>query len=433
MKRWALVFLLAGSGAAFAGCEPTPDFLEQWANTPGSEDRFASYLQDTSVSHEVRVKALELLIRQWQYSSALFNGGQVLLDIPDPAERDAVIRDVVPFLTEFVRAPETSGRGRDAVMAVREGTDNAEVRSQLDTILVDFINNQWSPCLQSAGATSSQSILSALPEPMAAPRVAAVFRDGEPSDIACFITNIVNVSWLNSSPSVAEAFVSRYTSGNLPQGEQIQFDYVQYSLKMVQQAAVRDWYWTSIANAETPPLHRNFMMDALTQNPQEGDQERYMALLSVPLTVRWAALQTIVEQGGSQGLDAVLNALPADGEFRYYGGALVEDGFKQSAENIVCSITKLNEMGDFARQTFERHIEDTNLNARALSISCLERFGNAQTAERLGLWAQSLGSAPVPTPPGYGGVSFQDLANETIAAIAARLAAPAEGSAPATP
>jgi hypothetical protein len=421
LSRFALAGLLSLSVTGITGCEPTPSFLQQWANTPDSEERFAEYLKDPSVSHEVRVTALELLIRQWQYSAPMFAGGQVLREMPDPAERDAVIRDVVPFLSAYVRDASTSSRGRDAVMAIREGTDDAAVLGQLNAILLEFINNQWTPCLQSSGSTSAQTILSALPEAEAAPRVAAVFREGETSDVICFVTNITNVSWLNQSSTVAEAYMERYNSGNIPEGDQARFDYIQYSLKMIEQPVIREFYFSRIANLETDPLHRNFMLDALAQNPVENEQERYLALLEVPLTVRWAAVQTIVQRDGSQGLEAVLSNLPANGEFRIYQGSVQEDGFKQSAENIVCAITKLGELGDFARQTFERHIEDENLNARALSLSCLERFGNAQTAERLRAWADGLGAESVPTPPGYAGLSFQELAQETIEAIAARL------------
>lgn len=421
LSSLALAGFLSLSVAGLTGCEPTPEFLQQWANTPDSEERFAGYLKDPTVSHEVRVTALELLIRQWQYSAPMFAGGQVLREMPDPAERDAVIRDVIPFLSGYVRDATTSARGRDAVMALREGTDNAEVIGQLNGILLEFINTQWTPCLQSSGAVSAQTILSALPEADAAPRVAAVFREGETSDVICFITNIQNVSWLNQSSTVAQAYMERYNSGNLPEGDQARFDYIQYSLKMIEQPVIRDFYFERVANLETDPLHRNFMLDALAQNPVDGEQQRYLALLNVPLTVRWAAIQTIVERDGSQGLEAVLSNLPAEGEFRLYQGTVRADGFQQSAENIVCAITKLTELGDFARQTFERHIEDENLNARALSLSCLERFGNAQTAERLRTWADGLGRDPVPTPPGYGGLSFQQLAEETIAAIAARL------------
>ena len=76
----------------FSACEPTPGYLQRWPNTPESEERFKGYLLDSDLTHEVRVKALELLIEQWDYSaSMLFNGG-TLDEIADTATRDAILR-----------------------------------------------------------------------------------------------------------------------------------------------------------------------------------------------------------------------------------------------------------------------------------------------------------------------------------------------------
>ena len=76
-------------------CEPTPAYLQRWANTPESEDRFEEYLLDETLSHEVHVKALELLLEQWQYSSSKLVNGGIVRDMRPIAERDAT-RDAAP-------------------------------------------------------------------------------------------------------------------------------------------------------------------------------------------------------------------------------------------------------------------------------------------------------------------------------------------------
>lgn len=437
MRMWtksAGVVLLVAAGALTGGCEPTPAFLEEWANTNGSEERFAAYLRDPSVSHEVRVKALELLIRQWTYSTNMFSDGAVLRDIPDPGERDAVIRDVLPLITPGLRADTGVANIRDALIALRAGTDSAAVQAEVDAALALYINEIWSPCLVTSGAGSAEALLNLLSPSQVLPRLMSVMRESTPTDLDCFISNINDVAWFATSAEMAQAYVDRYNAGTITDHPQARYTFAEYSVEFSGVPAIREFYFTKIAEPTVDPLHLNFMLDALAQNPQPEDSARYVTLLTVPNLIRWTAFDMLIKLGGSGGLEQGLSSLPASGAMNYYDGAMLPNGFKLAAENIACNRPRLSELGDYARQAFERHLDDANQNTRSLSLVCLKAHGNAQTVTRLTEWVAALGSAPVPTPEGFGGISYQELGAEVTQAIQTRLAAappaapPAEGS-----
>jgi hypothetical protein len=434
MRIWtksAGVLLLVAAGALVGGCEPTPAFLEQWANTDGSEERFAGYLRDPSVSHEVRVKALELLIRQWSYSTNMFSGGALLREMPDPAERDAVIRDVLPLITPGLREERGVASVREALVALREGTDTAAVQAEIDAALAIYINEIWSPCLVTSGAGSAEALLNLLPPALVLPRLTSVMRESTPADLDCFVSNINDVAWFATSAEMAQAYVERYNAGTITDHPQARYTFAEYSVEFSGVPAIREFYFTKIAEPTVDPLHLNFMLDALAQNPQPEDRARYVTLLSVPNLIRWTAFDMLIKLGGSEGLEQGLSSLPDSGPFNYYDGEMLPNGFKLAAENIACNRPRLSELGDYARQAFERHLDDANQNSRALSLVCLKAHGNAQTVTRLTEWVAALGSAPVPTPEGFGGSSYQELGAEVIQAIQTRLAAPPPAAQPA--
>ena len=434
MRIWtksAGVLLLVAAGALVGGCEPTPAFLEQWANTDGSEERFAGYLRDPSVSHEVRVKALELLIRQWSYSTNMFSGGALLREMPDPAERDAVIRDVLPLITPGLREERGVASVREALVALREGTDTAAVQAEIDAALAIYINEIWSPCLVTSGAGSAEALLNLLPPALVLPRLTSVMRESTPADLDCFVSNINDVAWFATSAEMAQAYVERYNAGTITDHPQARYTFAEYSVEFSGVPAIREFYFTKIAEPTVDPLHLNFMLDALAQNPQPEDRARYVTLLSVPNLIRWTAFDMLIKLGGSEGLEQGLSSLPDSGPFNYYDGEMLPNGFKLAAENIACNRPRLSELGDYARQAFERHLDDANQNSRALSLVCLKAHGNAQTVTRLTEWVAALGSAPVPTPEGFGGISYQELGAEVIQAIQTRLAAPPPAAQPA--
>lgn len=417
LRRLAVVSLFALIAIA---CEPTPAYLERWANREGSEDMFAGYLQDPDVSHEVHVKALELLVDQWQYSSGMFVNGQVLRDMPDPAERDATIRDVLPHVRERFANEETHGAARDAAYMIRQGTDDQAIRGQIDELLLGYVNDQWSPCVETSTLVNPSQIMTMLGRERVEGRLAQTVRDGEFTDVLCQIRNLRNVEWLPQSEVVATALVERWRAGNISDQAQWNYEVLEHMVQYRDLEVMRDWMFETAALDDVDPNHKNLILTVLRDNPREDDVQRYVGMLGNQSYTRWSAFKTIVDRQGSAGLELALTNLPADSEYGFFEGAVQEDGFKQVSEEVVCTITKLGELGDNARQVFERHVSSDNPYTQALSITCLKRYGDAQTITTLTEYRDTLGGDPIAVPR-FGGQSLQELLDEAIASIQERI------------
>ncbi len=405
---------------ALAGCEPTPSYLDRWANTPGSEDRFEGYLHDPDLSHETRVRALELLIEQWDHSMSRLNGGASVRQIADATERDAVLRDVTPRVRElYDEGGAWTHKMRDAAFNLRQATNDASIRAGYDAILQDWFNTHWDPCLQSAGVVSTSQVLTAIGAENAVAKIDEVIAEGAFDRVLCFGRDVTSVEWVYASDSTAQAFATRWDAGEVSENTQLRFEYFEYMLRFSDTPSMRNWLFDRLSDDSLDPLFKNAILDAVAENPTDADIEGYTRLLTNETYGRWAAVQAIVNARGSDGLEHVLSNLPADGEYGFYDGRVRADGFRSVSNNIVCTLTKLEELGDNARVVFERHIADANVPARLISISCLAKYGDRQTVARLNTASAAM-AEPVPAP-GYGeGATIQSVIAETVAAITAR-------------
>jgi len=467
MKRRRLLPWLASAlvlaSLALGGCEPTPGYLERWANTEGSEEMFTGYLQDPELSHEVHVKALELLIDQWEYSSGLFTSGELLGGMPDPAERDATIMDVVPHLQARYDNPETRGHTMDALYHIRRSTDSNEVHQAIDGILVGWVTNAWEPCLERGGMVSTPQLFTVLGAGPVKPRILHFINEGRFEDVICLVRGrMADVDWLAQQEDIAMAYTERWDAEHqynvelaaqivaARSGEEVEgsgeeafdpdhaesryngrmpllFELLEHTFQFRDLDAYRNWLFESVAQEGLDPLFKNAMLDLLNRNPRDDDGPRYVELLQAPRLTRWAAFQTLVDRQSSEGLTMALDNLPNDASLHYIGGGFPDDGFKTIAEDVLCSIGSIEELGDNARRVFEERINAENPYVRSLSITCLQRYGDAQTIETLRAALEALGRDEVPVP-GFGeGVTFQSLIEESITAIETRLAAPDEG------
>lgn len=474
MKRLRLLPWLASTlvlaSFALSGCEPTPGYLERWANTDGSEEMFTGYLQDPELSHEVHVKALELLIDQWEYSSGLFTSGELLGGMPDPAERDQTILDVIPHLQARYDNAETRGHTIDALFHIRRATDSNQVHEAIDAILIGWANDVWEPCRERGGMVSTPQLFTVLGASAIKPRLLHFINDGRFEDVICLVRGrISDVDWLAQQDDVAAAYTARWDvehtynvelagrivaarSGEEVEGsgEEVEgsgdeafdpdqaersyngrmpllFELLEHTFQFRDLESYREWLFASVAHESLDPLFKNAMLDLLNRNPRDDDGPRYVELLQAPRLTRWAAFQTLVDRQSSEGLTMALDNLPNDPSLHYIGGGFPADGFKTIAEDVLCSIDSIEELGDNARRVFEERISAENPYVRSLSITCLQRYGDTQTIETLRAAREALERDEVPVP-GFGeGVTFQSLLDETIAAIETRLAAPDEG------
>lgn len=406
-----------------AACEPTPRYLERWANTPDSEVRFIEYLTDSELSHEVHVTALELLIEQWDYSASSLYNGSVLLQIEDADTRDAILRDATPKIRElYDRGEAWTYKMRDAAYHLRAATSNPDVIALLDAIIDDWIGNHWDPCQMGLGVVQTSELLNVAGVENAQGKIIEVVSEGTFERLLCFGRDVQNLDWLRASDEVAQAYISRWEDGEVSENTQLRFEFFEHMIRFRDTAVMRTWMFQQISGDDMEALYKNAILDALSDDPTDADIDGYITLLSNETYARWSAFQSIIEARGSDGLETVLSNLPATGEYGFYDGAVRPDGLKSVTSNFLCELTKLTELGDNARSVFERHIGDENVNSRLIAIACLAKFGERSTINRLTETRTALGREPVPAP-GFGAeASIQSVIDETIAAITARLA-----------
>lgn len=423
--RALMAALTVSFSLALAACEPTPAYLEKWANREGSEEMFARYLRDPDVSHEVRVTALRLLLEQWDYSASLFReDGGILREIPDAAERDATILDALPRVRELYAEEANRVKMRDVLFTLRPASDSAEVRAAIDETLLDWLNNHWEPCVESASPVSPGRLVETLGQAAAEPRLVRTIAEGGFNDLLCQGRTVDRVEWLAQSDALAQAYVDRWRAGIDTNSLQLKVELVDHMLRMRSRPAIRQWMFAGANDPSIEPEIRNLLLEWITREEVDGDRERIVELLRVSETyARWSAFELLVNRGGSDGLELALTSLPSTGEYGFYRGEVLPNGFRSVAENVVCPITRLQELGDNARAVFQRHIADANPYVQVLAIECLKRFGDSSTIARLTELKTALGRAPVAAPRFGEGVTVQSLIDETITAIQTRIGA----------
>lgn len=367
--------------------------------------------------------ALELLIEQWDYSMSLLAGGRAFEPIADPGVRDALLRDAAPHLRAlYERGEMWVPKMRDAAYHLRGVATDAGVRALYDDVLHDWLTNHWEPCRVGGGVLGVGQVVEALGPERSLPTLVPVILESPADRVLCLARDTANVEWIRSSDLMARAWVTRWASGNVPENEQLRFEFLEHMLSTSGAPEMRAWMFARLEDRDTPALYKNAILDAATRNPRVSDLGAFTRLLSVPSYTRWAAMQALVDSGGTQGLEHVLQNLPADGEYRFYDGVLREDGFQSAARNIACAIPKLGELGDNARRVFERYIDSPNVPARVLSVTCLERFGDRQSLARLRAVRSAMGRS-APPAVGFGpDATVADVIDRAIAAIEARIA-----------
>lgn len=424
MSRSASSALAIALLAAFVsvGCEPTPAYLERWANTPESEEKFAGYLLDESLSHEVHVKALELLIAQWQYSSGMLMNGGILRDMQPIAERDATLRDAAPRLRAIYDEGDASRmRMRDAAFHLRMATDDTSIKDLYNAVVQDWVNNHWDPCEASGGAVRVADLIEAAGQAAVETKLVEILRESPFDRVICFGREVgTSVPWMLESTAVAEAYVHRWDNGETTDNLQLRFEMLEDMSAYIQVPAMRTWMFAQLTNNELDPVLKNAILDILSDNPSDEDVAGYRELLANETYARWSAVQQILDIQGSDGLRFILDNLPADSQYGFYDGAQRPDGLKSVAQRIVCVMPKLQELGDNARVVFEQHIRSDNNPVRTLAIGCLAFVGDSQTVGRLQELRTELGRRAVPATSWGAEATLQDVIDETIAAIQTR-------------
>ncbi|MCB9521592.1 MAG: hypothetical protein H6699_12080, partial [Myxococcales bacterium] len=359
------------------------------------------------------------------YSYTLLAGGGAVKDIQDVGQRDQILQGVVPHMrTRYAESDASAVEMRDAAYNLRQATTTPAVIAEFDGILADWLLNKWDPCRVGTGVVRIVDLFEVLGATVGSPKIVEVVREGAFDRVLCFGRDVTDLSWMKTSNEIAQAYIDRWTAGNVDQNTQLKFEYLEQALRLSAAPAMRAWIFDQLNNPDTDPLFKNAMLDAVSTTRTDADADGYRRLLTNETNARWAAFQALVDGGGSEGLELALSSLPPTGEYGFYRDAVRPDGLKSVTSSFLCTLTKLTELGDNARVVFERHIGDENVPARVISIACLGFYGDRGTVGRLQDAKSALGRTPVPAP-GFGeGASVQDVIDATISAIETRLAAP---------
>ena len=437
----SIILFLSLSILLLSACEPTPAYLERWANREGSEDMFAEHLTNPEVSHEVRVKALELLLEQWGYSSSMLRDGSLLRDIADVNERDSVMRDVIPHLQElYDMGGSTRNEMRDAAYQLRQGTDNDEISALYEAVLQDWILNQWTNLCEIPSTITIRNIFEAIGEENGAPIIAQNIAEKSWNNLICQAQQIRDITWLSGNDMIATAYTSRWDAGEHPEGEQTTLSFIEEWQYVGRAPAMRSWLFNTLAtNQEITPfvssLFQYVLLESASENPIE-DVSNYVTILQTGVTdLRCSAFDQIVKINGSEGLETAISSMSTDANYGHWqdiqregedeltDGERPNDGFALAA-NLICNLPRLTELDQNTRTVFESHIADENIIARTLSIRCLANFGNTETIALLEAQQTTLGDTPIQIP--YWETTLQSLIPEIVTAIRTRIATPTE-------
>jgi hypothetical protein len=428
--RTAGIGLVTAVALITSSCATTPSKLEKWANTQGSEDLYKDVLINPESDLELRQTALFLLVRQWDYSAPMLRGGGLIKDMPE-AVRNETVKAILPRVKSELMGPEGAARikARDALWSVRAGLTDASTIAEIDAIVFDWVQNSWKPCAE-VGSVSFRDILNGLGPEKVTPILVNVVKAGKFEDVACMQQQIRNTSWLPKAEPLAAALIGFWDAGKVSADPQLRYSFLEDLVSLTDAPSLRPWLFKNSTDPAIPGQEKNLMLDAIQKGPASAtDIANYKQMLTSNTLSRWSAVESLVNMKGSEGLGIALSSLPADGLYGYWNGGQAPDGFKKVVSEAVCNITKLTDLGDNARMTFEQHIGSPIPAARAIAIRCLQKFGDATSIPKLEAQRAQLGRAPVEIPA-WGGMSFQALIDETIAEIRKPKAPAAPAAAP---
>lgn len=419
-KLVSMTILGALLGLTFAACKPTPDYLDRWANREGSEEKFIGYLQDPETSHAVKVRALELLVEQWQYSSSLMRNGEPLTKL-EPGERARVVKDAVPGMQKIADESDAMKvRVRDAAYNISKAVEDAEAREALRGIVANWLKNDWEPC-RSIGAVPTADLFQMVGPEIGKPIILEEIKTGDYAQIVCTLQSTRGVAWRDSSEEIAVAVRDKWVEGNLPDNTQARVSYLDEFAPLVNHEPIKVWLFSEFSNSETPAVYRNYFVELLASNRSESDIPRYIELLKLENNFRWMAVKALVDIENAAGLDRALNKLPADSDYAYFDGSRRYDGFKRASE-VVCKLKRLGEIEDQARDVFEKHLNDENIYTRVISIDCLGTYGDTESIQKLEQLRSGLSRSDNVDVPYWTGqdeptITLRDLIDESIKEI----------------
>lgn len=381
-------------GLLFAsGCTNTPEGLSKWENRPGSEELFIKRLQDPRTREDTRVRALELLVKQWRYSSDLMRKG-VVSDIAEEDGREEIVAQALPAIKAQYQSEDEAVRvgTRDALFALRRQITSQENKDAIDDALLDWLKKDWSdePCKEIGGVRAAGIFNMIGPEDSEAV-ISNLLNEGDWEKTYCALNNTEQVEWRGESEEIADAMLSFWERDLVPEDMDNRVVFLDNLFTFAKLPTVRKWAFTKLRDEKIDTNDRGLIVAILARSNVEEDYEKYKEMLDNTDIYRWEAVRAMTKIKGAEGLKDALDNLPDDSSAGYghWDGALRRNGHQQAASNI-CAAKQLQDIRKHVLPVLVDQAQNQeNVFARSLAIHCLGALGTQEHLETL----QSLKSA----------------------------------------
>jgi hypothetical protein len=379
-----------------AACPVTVNDLEKWRNRPGSEELFVQWMLDPEATPDVRVKAIEMLVEQYNYEGAE-NLPQVA-ELPQQA-RDQAILGAVPRLRELLGGATFTLGGeeefrlepvqvRDSALLLADTTETPEVRAELMGIVRGWLDERYDPCVLSTGRRTTAAVLSTVGMEAGLPTVLRTIAEGDGDKVLCQQSVLREVTWLpEAAEPIAAGYIARWdarASGSL----EAQLGLVEGMIQVPASSTLKDWMFAAhLTNPasqlmEESPEAVGAFVDYVRPLATPADADHYATMIRMREgNLRWIAFEQVMGLRGVDGLREALGAIPADGVWSRWAGQIMPDGLSRAATYLCGRPTRA--LGDAARPVYESFLTAENLVARAIAIRCLEEIGTAESATAL--------------------------------------------------
>lgn len=398
--RTFIVVALAGSIFFASGCKATPEHLERWENREGSEEMFEKHLHNPNADDAVRVRALELLAKQYRYSSTMFRDG-LLSKMPDEDGRERVVKTALPTIVQGLKSEDETTRiyTRDALFHMQRQVESQENLDAISEQLSAWLRNDWAsdPCREIGGVRAAQ-LFNEIGQEKTEAVLVEIFDEGDWEKTFCTLQNTGDVEWRSESTPVATAMLGFWDRGLVPEGLQNRVSFLDQLATFSSLPVVRDWAFTKVRDETLPTNDRGIMVALLSRSWSPEDLPKYQEMLGNTDLYRWEAVRALITLQDAEGLKIALENLPAESDYAFWDGARRTNGFNQATQ-FVCNLPHMKEKADEMRPVLVEQAQNGHLYAQAIASYCLGTHGDDEAIATLQTFRASLGRANDPVIP----------------------------------
>lgn len=427
-----LVLLLAfiSGSLVLSGCTNTPEGLSKWENREGSEELFIKRLQDPKMSDETRARALELLVKQWRYSSDLMRKGAIS-DISEEDGRERIVAKTFPKLQAIYDTDDESTRvgTRDAFYTLRRQVTDEENIQRIDNALLEWLKKDWSnePC-KDIGSVRAAGIFNTIGQEGSEDILANLINEGDWEKTYCALNNTEQVEWRSDSEVIADAMLSFWDRGLVPEDANNRVTFLDNLFTFAKLPTVREWAFTKLRDEKISTNDRGIIVAILARTSIEEDYDKYKAMLDNTDIYRWESMRAMTQIKGAEGFEDALNSLPEESTYGFWDGALRRNGHQQAA-SYICSLKQLKEVRkDVLPVLVKQANEQENVFARTIAIHCLGALGTQSQLDTLAQLKNARDNQRVSVPfwsldgdPNDGTVPLSEIIDQAIGNLTTKL------------